>query len=75
MAERIASGFAGQDSQATFDGEGHYFLEVGNGQAVLVRGHFMAEPAPDVTMTEPSSQYLEEKRAFEAEHLQTWFGG
>ena len=72
-AERIAATLAGQGAETTFTGEGGCYLEVGNGQAMMVQGSFLAEPAPQVTLTEPSRAYLEQKRAFEAERLQTWF--
>jgi hypothetical protein len=42
---------------------------------MMVRGRFLAEPEPEVALTEASPQYLNEKRAFEASRLQTWFGG
>lgn len=73
-AERIVSSLAGETSNANFDGMGYCFLEVGKGEAMLVTGHFLAEPAPQVTLTEPSHQYLEDKRSFEAQRLQEWFG-
>ncbi len=71
-AEHIAAQFAGQESTATFNGEGGCFLEVGEGEAMLVRGRFLAEPAPEVMLTEPSAAYLEQKRSFEAERLKAW---
>lgn len=74
VANRIAAAFAGRTPEATFEGVGHCFMEVGKGQALLVRGRFLAEPAPDVALTEPSSQFLEEKHTFEAERLRAWFG-
>jgi len=73
VAERIAAQFSGQEPTATFQGEGGCFLEVGEGEAMLVRGRFLAEPAPEVMLTEPSAAYLAEKRSFEAERLQAWF--
>ena len=72
-ADRISAAFAGQEAETIFTGEGGCFLEVGKGQAMMVQGSFLAEPAPQVTLTEPSRAYLEQKRAFEAERLQTWF--
>jgi hypothetical protein len=33
----------------------------------------MAVPDPEVSLTEASAQYLEEKRAFEAQRLGAWF--
>ena len=74
VADRIAATFAGQDPEASFQGEGGCYLEVGNGQAMMVKGHFMAVPEPEVALTEASAQLLEEKRAFEEHRLQDWFG-
>ena len=74
VADRIAATFAGQEPQAMFKGEGGCYLEVGKGQAMMVKGQFLAEPEPEVQLTEASPKYLEEKRAFEAQRLQTWFG-
>lgn len=74
VAERIAARFAGREPEAAFAGEGFCYLELGRGEAMLVRGRFFAEPAPAIEMGEPSPHYLEEKRAFEAERLRVWFG-
>ncbi|HLF26238.1 MAG TPA: FAD/NAD(P)-binding oxidoreductase [Anaerolineae bacterium] len=74
VAERIAAVFTGREPEAAFDGVGYCFMEVGGGQAQLVRGHFMAEPAPEVTLSEASPHYLDQKHAFEAERLRAWFG-
>jgi len=74
VADRIASTFAGQQPEAMFKGEGGCYLEVGTGQAMMVKGHFLAEPEPEVMLTEASPEYFEEKRSFEAQRLQTWFG-
>jgi sulfide:quinone oxidoreductase len=74
VAERIAASLAGREPEATFNGEGFCFLEVGNGEAMLVRGNFLAEPAPDVELTPPSKEFLEEKSRFERERLDAWFG-
>jgi sulfide:quinone oxidoreductase len=74
VADRIAAAFAGQESRAEFKGEGGCYLEVGGGQAMMVQGRFLTEPAPEVELTEASPQYLDEKRTFETQRLQTWFG-
>jgi sulfide:quinone oxidoreductase len=74
VAERIAARLAGREPEATFDGEGFCFLEVGNREAMLVRGNFLAEPAPDVELTPPSRAFLDEKARFERERLDAWFG-
>lgn len=72
--ERIASVFSGEEPTATFTGEGGCYLEVGNGQALMVKGNFFAEPEPIVSLTQSSKEYLEEKRKFETERLEKWFG-
>jgi sulfide:quinone oxidoreductase len=74
VASRIAARFAGNDPDATFDGQGACFLEVGGGQAMIVRGDFLAEPAPAVELTEPSAENLATKGAFERDLLNAWFG-
>ncbi len=74
VAARIAAVFAGREPEATFEGEGFCYLELGRGEAMLVRGRFFHEPTPEIELAEPSPRYLEEKRAFEAERLRRWFG-
>ena len=39
----------------------------------MVEGEFLASPAPQVRLTGPSTQFLEQKRAFESERLTSWF--
>jgi sulfide:quinone oxidoreductase len=79
-AEGIVAGrnaaalLTGKAPDAEFEGKGYCFMEVGQGQAVLVTGNFLAEPAPEVSMTEPSAQHLLDKQSFEADHLKAWFG-
>ena len=74
VAERIAARLGGDEPTATFDGAGYCFLEIGGGQAMLVRGNFLAEPAPDVELTAPSEDFLAEKQRFERDRLDAWFG-
>jgi len=74
VAERIASRLAGREPEATFAGEGFCFLEIGGGEAMFVRGNFLAEPEPQVELTTPSRESLEEKSRFERERLDAWFG-
>jgi sulfide:quinone oxidoreductase len=74
VAERIASGFAGEEPTATFKGEGGCYLEVGGGKAMMIRGNFLAEPEPEVTLTEATAEFLREKSLFESQRLVEWFG-
>jgi len=73
-ARNITDMLAGRPSSAVFEGRGGCFLEAGGGKAMMIQGHFLAQPAPDVSLTEPTEQYLEDKIAFEADRLRAWFG-
>ena len=74
VAERIAAGFLGEEPTAIFKGEGGCYLEVGGGKAMMVRGNFLAEPEPEVMLTEATTEFLNEKRSFETQRLSEWFG-
>jgi sulfide:quinone oxidoreductase len=73
VADRIAASFRGQEPEASFTGEGGCYLEVGGGQAMMVRGQFMAVPGPEVALLDASPRLLDEKRSFEIQRLQAWF--
>jgi len=73
-AEHIAALLAGSSSDARFWGDGTCFLEVGDGEAMVVRGRFLAEGGPDVELTQPSEAFLREKHDFEQQRLAAWFG-
>ncbi|MGH2711551.1 MAG: NAD(P)/FAD-dependent oxidoreductase [Actinomycetota bacterium] len=74
VAERIAATFNGIRPEAEFDGAGACYLEIGGGEAMMVRGRFLAEPAPEVELVGPSPELLEEKARYERETLERWFG-
>lgn len=74
VAERIVAGFNGISPEATFAGEGACYLEIGGGEAMMVRGRFLAQPAPEVELIGPTAQLLEDKTAYERDRLETWFG-
>ncbi|MGH2685416.1 MAG: NAD(P)/FAD-dependent oxidoreductase, partial [Actinomycetota bacterium] len=65
VAERIVARLNGITPEATFDGEGACYLEIGGGQAMMVRGRFLAQPAPQVELVGPSAELLEEKARYE----------
>jgi sulfide:quinone oxidoreductase len=75
VAERVAARLAGREPEAVFDGQGSCFLELGDGTAMMVRGRFLADPAPEVELTEASPRHLEDKARYERERLDTWFAG
>jgi sulfide:quinone oxidoreductase len=74
VAAAIAAEVQGGSQPPPFDGTGICFLEMGKSQAALVDGAFFAEPEPLVVLAEPSPVHAEEKRRFEAERLERWFG-
>jgi sulfide:quinone oxidoreductase len=72
--EAILSGLSGTVSSRPFDGHGYCYLEAGRGEALEVRGHFLAEPRPQVRVEPPSRDRLVAKEAFERDRLRAWFG-
>jgi hypothetical protein len=41
---------------------------------MMVTGRFLAQPEPEVMLTEASPEYMNDKRAFETQRLEKWFG-
>jgi sulfide:quinone oxidoreductase len=74
VAERLSDIFEGREPTAQFSGEGGCFFEVGNGEAMMIKGNFLAEPAPSVELTEPSGVFYKEKIRFETDRWAKWFG-
>lgn len=74
-AAHIAARLQGRSSESEFEGRGGCFLEMGQGEAVLVEGHFLAQPRPQVEVSQPSPDKLAAKHSFERERLERWFGG
>jgi sulfide:quinone oxidoreductase len=74
VAERLADIFEGKEPTAQFSGQGGCYFEVGNGEAMMIKGNFLAEPAPMVELTEPSPVFYDEKIRFETERWANWFG-
>lgn len=75
VAKRILANQGGRKPGATFEGHGGCFLEIGGGEVVKVEGDFLAQPGPQVSISDPSPALLEEKVEFERERLEAWFGG
>jgi sulfide:quinone oxidoreductase len=74
VAERLADVFTDKVPTAQFSGEGGCYFEVGNGEAMMIKGNFLAEPAPIVDITPSSKAFYEEKVKFETDRLEKWFG-
>ncbi len=74
VAAAIAADVQGGEAPPPFDGSGFCFLELGMGSAALVEGEWYATPEPRVSIAEPDPAHAAEKRRFEAERLERWFG-
>jgi sulfide:quinone oxidoreductase len=64
-----------KSGRPSFDGVASCYVEMGSEVAARVDADWYATPAPVVSIAEPSSAYSEEKREFERERLERWFGG
>jgi len=74
VAAAIAEDLQGGESPPPFDGTGACFVEMGTASAALVQGNWYATPEPIVSIAEPDAAHAAEKRAFESERLERWFG-
>lgn len=54
VARNMAYAWTGRGAPAAFDGHGACFVEVGDGRAAYGGGDFYAEPAPRITLRQPS---------------------
>ncbi len=73
VADRLAAILTGRPPTAVYEGHGGCFLEVGDGKAVMVEGHFLAPDGPLVRLTPASEAYMDDKWAFETSRLSGWF--
>lgn len=73
VARRIADDLDGKPSNATFDGHGYCWIELGDGRAGFAGGDFYAEPEPRVRLRRPGRSLHWGKVAFEKWWLHHWF--
>jgi sulfide:quinone oxidoreductase len=74
VADRLAEEFSGREPTAQFSGEGGCYFEVGNGEAMMIKGNFLAESGPAVELTEPTKEFYDQKVSFESDRWVKWFG-
>ena len=74
VAAAIAADLQGGETPPPFDGTGACFIEMGPASAALVHGNWYATPEPQVSIAEPDAAHAAEKRVFESERLERWFG-
>jgi sulfide:quinone oxidoreductase len=60
--------------EAVFDGHGYCFLELPGRRVAYVEGDFLAEPRPDVRITEADEERFRRKQAYERDRLTDWLG-
>ena len=72
VAENIVRRIDGDLREATFDGHGTCFLEVGGGKAGMARGDFFASPGPAVALRRPGRLWHLGKVGFEQYWLRRW---
>lgn len=65
VSHNIAAKLTGTATRRLFDGTGSCFVEVGDGMAAYGGGKFYAEPAPAVTLRQPSRLWHWAKVGFE----------
>ncbi len=75
VAAAIAAQVRGAPAPPAFTGTGRCFVEIGADAAATVDGEFYATPEPRIVLSEPDAAHAREKRLFESELLERWFGG
>ncbi|MBI4446304.1 MAG: FAD-dependent oxidoreductase [Acidobacteria bacterium] len=73
VAERIAAEIDGRTSEASFNGKGSCWLELGGGKAGFASGNFYAEPEPTVHLYPAGRPWHWGKVLFERWWLHHWF--
>jgi len=72
VAQHIADNAHGQRFDASFEGRGYCWIEVGDGRAGFAGGDFYAEPNPQLKMRRPGRPLHWGKVAFEKWWLHHW---
>jgi len=73
VAEQIADEVHGKTSDASFEGKGYCWIELGDGRAGFAGGNFYAEPDPQLKLRRPGRTLHWSKVAFEKWWLHHWF--
>jgi sulfide:quinone oxidoreductase len=74
VAAAIAADVRGGSEPEPFAGAASCFVEMGTEVAARMDVKFFAEPAPEIVFLEPSAERAAEKRQFERDRLERWFG-
>jgi sulfide:quinone oxidoreductase len=74
VARRIAARLREEQATAVLDGEAGCYVEAGRQEAAVIGGDFLADPAPDIALSEFSRAHFDDKHEFERSRLEAWFG-
>jgi sulfide:quinone oxidoreductase len=74
VARHLAAAIAGAE-KTPYAGRGTCFVDVGRAMAAPAEIDLLAEGGPQFRIDPPSSRGLDEKRKFETDRFERWFGG
>ena len=72
VAANIAAELTGRTPDATFDGSGACFVELGDGRAAFATGNFYAPDGPEIRLRRPGRHWHLAKVAFEKYWMRRW---
>ena len=72
VAVNIAAELTGRSPDATFDGSGACFVELGDGKAAFATGNFYAPDGPQIRLRRPGRHWHLAKVAFEKYWMRRW---
>jgi len=72
VATNIAAELTGRHPDATFDGSGACFVELGDGRAAFAGGNFYAPDGPQIRLRRPGRHWHLAKVAFEKYWMRRW---
>ena len=72
VATNIAAELTGRTPDATFDGSGACFVELGDGKAAFATGNFYAPDGPQIRLRRPGRHWHLAKVAFEKYWMRRW---
>lgn len=72
VADQVARHLGYDAPDTRLDARGGCIVEVGDGLAAKIAGDFLAAPAPQVALLEPSAEYHAEKAQLEQDWLARW---
>ncbi len=75
VARALAAEIEGREAPGGYAGKGVCFVDVGRDQAAPAEVDLLGKDGPSGTIRPPSADGLAQKRVFERERFERWFGG